>query len=80
MQKSEFNELLKNNTLLVKFTKNDGSIRELKCTLKPEVMEGFKGATGSVRKVPENQVCCIDIELNAFRSFIIESVIEYSIL
>lgn len=80
MQKSEFNELLKNNTLLVKFTKKDGTLREMKCTLKAEVMEGFKGATGSVRRVPENQVCCIDIELNAFRSFTVESVISYSIL
>ena len=80
MTKTEYQELLRNNVLLVNFIKKDGSIRTLKCTLKQEYMDVFKGSTGSTRKVPEHQVCCIDLDINEFRSFTTDSVINYQIL
>ena len=83
MQKQDFLNLLAQNILLVTFTKKDGSLRKLKCSLKTDVLNDYytnNSKATSTRKVPENQVCCLDLEINEFRSFLIESVIEYQIL
>jgi hypothetical protein len=83
MNKQDFLDLLVTNILLVTFTKKDGTTRNLKCTLQNNFLEDYYKNTPkatSTRRVPDNQVCCLDLEINEFRSFLIESVIEYQIL
>jgi hypothetical protein len=83
MTKQDYINLLKDNILLVKFTKKDGSVRELKCTLKPNIINEYyenNSKPTATRTTPEHQVCAIDVELNEFRSFTISSVIDYKVL
>ena len=83
MSKQDFLNLLFNHVVLVRFTKKDGTIRDLKCTLKQDVIDTYykeNSKPTATRTTPEHQVCAIDIEQNAFRSFTIDSVIDYEII
>jgi hypothetical protein len=83
MTKQEYVQLLQNNILLVTFIKKDGTKRELKCTLKPNIIEAYysnHSKPTSVRKSNDLQVSAVDIELNEFRSFLVDSVIDYKII
>ena len=83
MTKQDYINLLQNNILLVTFTKKDGSIRELTCSLKKEAIDKhyeIHSKPTNTRRTADNQVSCIDLEINEFRSFLVESVIEYKVL
>jgi hypothetical protein len=78
--KLEINEILHDHMVNVKFTKVNGTIRNMKATLMPEVVNKIsRGATGSTRTVPDHQICCIDTEINEWRSFTIDSIIEFNV-
>jgi hypothetical protein len=78
--KAQFTELLKNHVLVVHFTKKDNTVRKLICTLQESAIEKVAVKGVRTRTVPEHQVCCLDVELNEFRSFTIDSVLNFSIL
>jgi hypothetical protein len=80
MNKSDYTQLLHDNVLLVKFTKKDGTLREMKCTLKTDTVESLGLKPKGLRVVPDHQVCCVDVEINEFRSFTIDSVLSYEII
>ena len=72
-------KMLKESVCTVKFTKKDGTERVMKATLKDDVVKPLMEANGtstSSRKSNPNQVCVIDVEKNAWRSFNIETIIS----
>lgn len=76
--RDELKRILSNNAHRVRFTKKDGSIRFMLCTLDssliPEKFEEAEPATP--RKVSETTLRVYDLEAEGWRSFIIANVIE----
>ena len=78
-QKDEVVKMLKESVCTVKFTKKDGSLRIMKATLKDDVVKPLmesNGTSTSSRRSNPNQVCVIDTELNAWRSFNLDSLVS----
>lgn len=70
-----FQEQAKHNDMLVVFVKKDKTFRELKCTLKPDVVNPtLKG--GERTSDPRDVTCVYDIENKGWRSFRNSSVIR----
>lgn len=73
--------LLKDNILDVSFTKVDGTLRNMKCTLKPTLLPDSAFLTADERErsytVSEDVLPVWDVEKNAWRSFRIDSVHDY---
>lgn len=70
---------LKDKVCLVRFTKKDGTERVMKATLMESVLKNLAGNTESSRtnRTPNpNQVCCIDTEIDAWRSFNLDTLIS----
>lgn len=69
----------------VVFTKVDGSARRMKCTLNhalipnDQIPQGVdvNEPTDKKRKINEETVACFDVELGAWRSFRVDSVIDF---
>ena len=64
----------------VTFTKADGSIREMKCTLKPSLLPEVKLVEAHVpRKQYDDFLAVWDLDNSAWRSFRIDSItnVEY---
>jgi len=74
--KYKLQTLLKDNIVEVTFSKVNGDLRTMKCTLKstllPERLTESKGKT-----FPENVLPVWDTEKNAWRSFRVEHVHDY---
>lgn len=56
------------------FTKNDGTEREMECTLKEEFIQQYEKKTDRVRKENEDVLSVWDLENNGWRSFRVDSV------
>lgn len=67
-------ELLKNERVLVTFTKRDGSQRDMLCTQRSDLIDV---KTFSQSQGPEGIACVWDLEKEAWRSFKHDSVIAY---
>lgn len=70
---------LKDKVCLVRFTKKDGTERTMKATLMESVLKKITGDTEGSRtnRTPNpNQVCCIDTEIDAWRSFNLDTLIS----
>lgn len=77
--REEVIKMLKEGVCTVKFTKKDGTERVMKATLKDEVVQPLmEGTSHSVRAVNLNQVRCVDVDLNEWRSFNLDSVVSIS--
>ena len=64
---------------IVTFTKKNGELRKMKCTLKPELLPPFEDEEEpSGRKVNEEVLPVWDVEAEGWRSFRIDSVKEVS--
>lgn len=77
-ERDEVIKMLKESVCTVKFTKKDGTERVMKATLKDDVVKPLMEAAGtstSSRKSNPNQVCVVDTEKNAWRSFNLDSII-----
>ena len=72
--------LLKKNILSIKFKKQDGTERTMKCTLLADMLPFYEKKTERVKTPNENVLCVWDVEKNDFRSFRIDSLTEYSIV
>ena len=64
---------LKSGVVPIKFRKKDGSIREMKATLVPELI-GVE--TYSIARGPEHVQCVWDVDKEAWRSFRWDALIE----
>lgn len=72
---SNFKKAAIQRDVTVTFKKVNGDIREMKCTLRSEVLPPSKG--GQRNSDPEEVTIVFDLEKNAYRSFRNESVIEW---
>ncbi len=79
MTKTEMAEMLRQRDVLVTFTKKDGSQRVMRCTLRPEALpemitESTRTSVG--RRESDNTIAVWDLDLGAWRSFRLDSVVE----
>ena len=79
--KEELVKLLKEKVVTVKFKKKDDSIRKMICTLSkeylPEQEEAVEGNEKKIKKENPNTLPVWDLEKLAWRSFRVDSVVEY---
>jgi hypothetical protein len=65
----EITKLLKRSDCKVNFTKVDGSEREMRCTLRNEVLPSKLTEGATVKKTNEKNVAVWDLDKNQWRSF-----------
>lgn len=79
MTKENLVSLLKSNTCKVTFTKADGTLREMKCTLKEGSFVAPEKKTERVREPKDDVVSVWDLEKDAWRSFRVDSVVTAAV-
>lgn len=68
-------EDLKNGIHTVVFEKTDGTIREMRCTLQPDMLPQFLSEVAPVNKTENpNTLAVWDVDNNGWRSFRVDSV------
>ena len=80
MNKQTLKDLLKNKVLKVSFKKKDGTERIMKCTLLADMVPIYEKKTERTKPENENALAVWDLEKDAFRSFKLDSVIDYSVV
>jgi len=79
--KDEMIKLLKEKVVTIKFKKKDDSIRKMVCTLSedylPELEEPVEGESKRKKKENSNSIPVWDLEKLGWRSFRVDSVVEY---
>lgn len=80
LTKHDLNNLLKRKILKITFKKKDGSERIMKCTLLEDMVPFYEKKTERVKKVNEDVLAVWDLDKDAFRSFKLDSVIDYQVL
>ena len=81
MEKAELKELLHKHIVEVTFTKVDGSVRVMPCTLKEDILLAKSEKEGKRTKMPNEaniSVWCTD--MNEWRSFKVANVTEVKVL
>ena len=72
-------EMLRQRDVLVTFTKKDGSQRVMRCTLRPEALPEMiteSTRTSTERRELDSTIAVWDLDLGAWRSFRLDSVVE----
>lgn len=67
-------EDLKNGVHTVVFEKKDGTIREMRCTLQPDMLPQFLSEVAPVTKENPDTLAVWDVDNNGWRSFRVDSV------
>lgn len=76
----ELKKNLQDGNVIVKFTKVDGTEREMRCTLKEGVVPQYERKTETKHKKHSDEVCSVwDVDLAAWRSFRWDAVKEFSV-
>jgi len=79
--KDELTKLLKERVVTIKFKKKDDSVRKMICTLSedylPEPEDVIEGQEKKKKKENPNTLPVWDLEKLAWRSFRVDSVVEY---
>lgn len=78
--KDNLKDKLQNSVCKIKFTKQDGTVREMLCTLKSDVAIPHEKKTDRVKVVTEDVLAVWDCEKNAWRSFRYDSIIEAQVI
>ena len=79
--KEKLKDLLQQNVLEIKFKKIDGSERVMCCSLNQEIVPISENKTPKkVKKDNDNVIAVWDLEKESFRSFRLDSLINYSII
>lgn len=72
---------LHNNICFVHFTKKDGTLRSMRCTLRPNLLPAQTDLEEHIqRKQSTESISVWDLEVKGWRSFLIDSVIEFKVL
>lgn len=79
MTRTEIENVLKNSIVNVTFTKTDGSVRNMKCTLieeflPPVFLDNDEQMEKKTRKQSLDSLAVWDMDKNAWRSFRVDSV------
>lgn len=77
--KDTLKEILQQNIVSVSFKKIDGTVRDMVCTLKEDILPKLEKKTNLSKAQNENVLPVWDIEKKAFRSFRIDSVVNYAV-
>jgi hypothetical protein len=80
INKNDLKQLLKKNTVEIKFKKKDGSERVMNCTLVSDVVPVYEKKTERVKPDNDNLIAVWDLDKEAFRSFKLDSVIDYKVI
>ena len=76
-------DVLKENILLVTFTKRDGTVRTMRCTLKPDLLPAQTDIEEQVQNknptAPAESLAVWDLEKAAWRSFRFDSILTFSV-
>ena len=81
LTKADLIQIMLHHTIVVSFFKKDGSKRFMYGTLNREYIESNHVSNSSkTRTVPNHQIIIFDAELNEYRSFIIDNLIDYAII
>jgi len=77
---AELRNYLRESVLQILFVKKDGTERQIKCTLQPDVIEGKFSTTppNENASAQSRAVAVYDLEKDAWRSIIVENIISYS--
>jgi hypothetical protein len=78
--KDTLKDLLKRKIVQIKFKKKDGTERTMKCTLLEDMVPIYEKKTERVKKVNEEVLAVWDLDKEAFRSFKLDSLLDYQIL
>ena len=76
LSKTNIMNMLNTGIVNVKFTKTDGTEREMKCTLLNEIVKPHEKKTNREKKVNENIISVWDIDKEGWRSFRLDSIIS----
>lgn len=82
LTKTEIVEALRAHRCVIKFTKVNGEVREMPCTLRPDVIPSQPqvvqeaSADSKTRKTNDNIVSVWCLDKQAWRSFRVDSVLE----
>lgn len=79
MSKELIRSTLRSNICKVKFTKTNGEIRDMVCTLKEDVAIPHEKKTERIKEVNDDVLAVWDCEKDSWRSFRFDSIIEYSV-
>lgn len=77
--KENIMEFLRANVAEVRFTKSDGTIRHMKCTLREDLVVPYVKKTDRVKEANTDVVPVFDVEKNEWRSFKVDSVQSISL-
>jgi WYL domain-containing protein len=69
---------LREGICTVKFKKDDGTLRTMRCTLKSDLLPPSK-ATGDRRDPPVDRVNAYDVEKEGWRSYFVDRVVSFEI-
>ena len=75
--KQTLKDLLKRKVVQITFKKKDGTERVMKCTLQEDLVPIYEKKTERVRKQNDETLAVWDLEKEAFRSFLVDSVTDY---
>ena len=82
--RDELMTLLKENVVVVKFTKKDGTERTMKATLQediiPQATKEDPLSQKKIRAINEEVIPCWDTEKEGWRSFRIDSVVSFEVM
>jgi len=78
--KNDLKQLLSKKILRVKFKKKDQTEREMKCTLRADIIPVYEKKTDKVKKTNENVLAVWDLDKDGFRSFKLDSLIDYQVM
>lgn len=68
---------LRTGVIEVRFVKNDGSTRVMKCTLKTDLVVPYEKKTERVKEKNSDIVPVFDLDKQQWRSFNIKNLLEY---
>ena len=74
--KESIRSLLQSNVVNVQFTKSDGSIRNMVCTLQESFTWPYEKKTDKVKPENNDVIAVWEIDKQAWRSFRIDSIIS----
>lgn len=74
MTKDEIASILSKNVATVSFTKSDGTVRDMLCTLREDFIPQKEENKKKTRKASPDTLPVWDVENSAWRSFRIDSV------
>lgn len=79
MSKELIRSTLQSNICRVKFTKTNGEVRDMVCTLRDDIVVPHEKKTERVKEVNEDVLAVWDCEKNSWRSFRFDSIIEHTV-